>query len=306
MRIHWRRTDVLSGLFLLTVAVNTALLAWMPRLELRLLLVLSQALLLAGCQEAKHQCVHGSFFSNRRANDVVGTFCAALFGVNFTAYRYFHLQHHRATCTDADPEGRLYELSLSTRWIWVLAPLEMGWVAFHINRRAWSMVPAARRGERFAALGGMLLLAALLSLCAWCAPQTLLWTYVLPLALFSWFDFVLTQAEHYGVAILPAKQRIDPGAVTHDIVLPLGLGWLNLHRTLHRVHHRYPALHWSEAPAKLRDDPTAPPPLSYATFVRRWLVGGPRLWPRAAEPTPSTPSFAGAAADGSALAMLHQ
>ncbi|MGF6851257.1 fatty acid desaturase family protein [Paraburkholderia sp. CI3] len=279
-RTPWRASllvDLPSGLFLLGVAANTALIACTAHEWLRALLALPQALLLAGCQEAKHLCVHGSFLTRRRANDLVGTVCAALFGVNFVAYRYFHFQHHRFTCTEADPEGRLYALSWRTRWVWLLAPVEVPWVAFHINRTAWSLVPAVRRPARRAALGGMLAIASLLGLCAWRAPQAVLWAYAIPLALHSWFDFLLTQAEHHGVAVLPSSCRRDPGAVTHDVVLPFGLGWLNLHRSLHRVHHRYPSLRWFEAPARLRDDPTASP-ISYGTFVRDWLAAGPRLW----------------------------
>ncbi|MEX3816298.1 fatty acid desaturase [Paraburkholderia sp. BR13439] len=268
--------DLAGALFLLAVVANTALIVHTAQPWLRALLALPQALLIGGCQEAKHLSVHGSFLSNRRANDIVGTVCAALFGVNFVAYRYFHLQHHRATCSDADPEGRLYALSWRTRWVWLLAPLELPWVAFHINRTAWSMVPAARRSARRQALAGMLGVAALLACCTWLAPRAVLWAYAIPLALHAWLDFVLTQAEHYGVAVASSNPR-DPGAVTHDIALPFGLGWLNLHRSLHRVHHRHPGLPWYSAPTRLRNDPSAAP-ISLTRFIRYWMKAGPRLW----------------------------
>jgi fatty acid desaturase len=271
------RADLPSLLFLAVVAVNTIVLATTSHLWLRALLALPQALLLAGCQEAKHMAVHGTFLSERRANDAVGVVFAALFGVNFTAYRYFHLQHHRATCTEADPEGQLYALSWRTRWIWALAPLELPWIAWHQNRVGWPMVPASRRGERNAAVVWMLVFFAIVGFCAWHAPQAVLWVYAIPAALLSWFDFMLTQAEHYGVPIGAALARRDPGETTQDIVLPFGLGWLMLHRPLHRVHHRYPGSRWYEAPRRLRDDPTAAP-INYAAFVRRWLASGPRLW----------------------------
>ena len=279
-----RDADLPSLLFLAIVAFNTIVLATTPHLWLRVLLCLPQALLLAGCQEAKHMAVHGTFLSNRRANDTVGLFCAALFGVNFTAYRYFHLQHHRASCTQADPEGRLYALSWRTRWIWALAPLELPWIAWHQNRVGWPMVPRSRRRECNVALGWMLGFFALVAIGAWRAPQAVLWAYALPAALLAWFDFVLTQAEHYGVPVARAATRREPGDITHDIVLPFGLGWLMLHRSLHRVHHRYPASRWHDAPRRLRDDPTAAP-LTYSAFVRHWLAAGPRLWlPNSPEP----------------------
>jgi fatty acid desaturase len=281
-RIDWR-DDLPSLLFLGGVAANTALIALTPHTWLRALLTLPQALLLAGCQEAKHMAVHGSFLSLRPLNDAVGIVFAALFGVNFAAYRYFHLQHHRTTCTDADPEGRLYALSWKTRWIWVLAPLELPWIAYHQNRIGWPMVPPGRLRERAIALVWTLAFWALIGLGVWRAGavrQAIFWAYLIPVVLLAWFDFVLTQAEHYGVAVVPSSAgtaRSDPGAITHDIVLPLGLGWLTLHRSLHRVHHRHPALRWHRALRRLNADPTAAP-ITYAAFVRRWLAAGPRLW----------------------------
>ena len=269
--------DLPSVLFLLGVAANTALIASIEHPGLRVLLVVLQALLLMGCQEAKHQCVHRNFLSSRRANDLVGTLCAALVGVNFVAYRSYHFRHHQAPCTDDDPEGRLYALSWRTRWIWLLAPLEVPWVAFHINRVAWPMVPARQHTVRGAAAACGLAFAVLLGMLAWRFPQVVLWAYAIPLLLFSWIDFPQTQAEHYGAAVLPSGCRHDPSAVTNDLVLPAGLGWLTLHGSLHRVHHRHPGLRWFEAPSRLREDASAAP-IPYAAFVRRWWAEGPRRW----------------------------
>jgi len=272
-----RHADAASVLFLLAVLTNTALIAVMPHAWLAALLSLPQALLLVGCQEAKHLCVHGTFVTHRAVNNMIGIVCAALFGANFVAYRYFHFAHHRAACTDTDPEGRLYALSWSTRWIWLLAPVELPWVAWHIGRVGWSMVPRSSRAQRNAAAVWMAAFAALVAVGLRHAPQTVVFGYLLPLVLFSWFDFMLTQAEHYGVAIVPASSWRDPASLTHDIVLPFGLGWLTLHRALHRVHHHEPGLRWVEAPRRLRADPTARP-LAYGAFARCWLADGPRLW----------------------------
>lgn len=269
-----------SALFLAAVVTNTIVIAATSNTWLAFLLAVPQALLILGCQEAKHLSVHGTFIGNRSLNDAIGIAFAALFGVNFVAYRYFHLAHHHATCTEADPEGKLYALSWRTRWIWLLAPLELPWVAWHIGRKGWSMVPPAKRTLRNAALVWMVAFAALVAIGMYYAPRTIAFVYLIPLALFAWFDFILTQAEHYGAAIVPAapaSSRREPGSITHDIVLPLGLGWMTLHRTLHRVHHREPALPWFLAPRRLREDPSAKP-IAYVTFVRRWLAGGPRLW----------------------------
>jgi fatty acid desaturase len=269
--------DIPSALFLLAVVTNTVLICRTSALWLLAPLTMLQTLLMVGCQEAKHLSVHGTFFRHRGLNDAVGIICAGMFGVNFIAYRYFHFAHHRATCSETDPEGRLYSLSWRTRWIWLLAPLELPWVAWHIGRIAWAMVPAHKHWQRNAVVVWMTALgiAAVVGLCL--APAAVTCCYLIPLSLFAWFDFVLTQAEHYGVAIVPAAQARDARTISHDIVLPFGLGWLTLHRGLHRVHHGHPALRWFLAPRALKRDRTAAP-LSYGAFARRWFTGGPRLW----------------------------
>ncbi|MGN6650481.1 fatty acid desaturase family protein [Trinickia sp.] len=274
-----RHSDWPSALFLAAVLTNTVAVAIAATSNTWLVcpLVLLQAWLILGCQEAKHLSVHGTFIGNRHLNDTIGIAFAALFGVNFVAYRYFHLAHHHATCTEADPEGKLYALSWRTRWIWLLAPLELPWVAWHIGRTGCPMVPPSKRRLRNAAFVWMAAFAALVGIGLYYAPRTIAFAYLIPLALFAWFDFMLTQAEHYDTSIAPASNRREPGSITYDIVLPLCLGWMTLHRTLHRVHHREPGSPWFQAPRRLNEDPTARP-IGYMTFVRRWLAGGPRLW----------------------------
>ncbi|HEX8955400.1 MAG TPA: fatty acid desaturase [Burkholderiaceae bacterium] len=281
-----RSSDLPSIAFLCAVAANTLTLALTDSLWLRIVLVLPQALLLIGCQETKHMCVHGTFLGNRKLNDMVGTVCAALFGVNFIAYRHFHYLHHHSPCTDEDPEGRLYSLSMNTRLIWLFAPVELPIVSCYINFIGWGMVPPKHRlASRLCAVW-MLLFAFLVLICALHAWHALVWAYLVPLALFAWIDFILTQAEHYDADIVPAFERRDPGAITIDVVLPAGLGWLTLHRSLHRVHHRDPALRWFEASRRLRQDPSSSP-VRCADFLGRWLAGGPRLWLRKRRVSPA-------------------
>lgn len=274
-------TDLPSALFIAAVAANTVLICRTSSVWLLVALMVLQAVLLVGCQEAKHLSVHGTFVRNRYLNDAIGIVCAALFGVNFVAYRYFHFAHHRATCTEADPEGRLYSLSWRTRWIWLLAPVELPWVAWHVGRTAWPMVPANKRPQRHLALVWMTLFGLLVVAGLRVAPGAVACAYLIPLLMFSWIDFILTQAEHYGVAIASVSHHRDPRSIAHDIVLPFGLGWVTLHRALHRVHHGNPSLRWSEAPGALKADETALP-LTYGSFARRWFESGPRLWLTAA------------------------
>lgn len=269
--------DLAGGLFLLAVVVNTTLLATFRSVWIDVPLAIMQALLLLGCQEVKHLAAHRSFLSHRGLNDLAGHACASLIGENFTAFRYFHFKHHLATCNDDDPEGSLYALSWRTRWIWALAPLEVFWVAFHLNRVGGGLVPADRRAAHRLSTVSWLLCATALALACWLAPHAFFWAYAVPLCISGWIDFPLTQAEHYGTAVAPAGTRRAAGELAHDVTLPFGLGWVMLHRSLHRMHHRQPSAAWIAAPDRLREDPSAVP-VAYADFARRWLREGPRLW----------------------------
>jgi fatty acid desaturase len=276
--IDLRRTrDLAGGVFLLAVVINTALLATIHRVWIDLPLAIVQALLLLGCQEVKHLAAHRSFLSLRFLNDLAGTFSASMIGENFTAFRYFHFKHHLATCNDDDPEGRLYALSWHTRWIWLMAPLEVFWVAFHLNRVGRGLVPADRRAAHRLSTAAWLLCTSALALAGCLAPHAFMWAYAIPLGISAWIDFPLTQAEHYGVAVAPAGTRRGVNEVALDVVLPFGLGWLMLHRPLHRLHHRQPNAGWIGAPGRLREDAFAAP-IAYGDFARRWLREGPRLW----------------------------
>jgi fatty acid desaturase len=273
------RQDAPSLAFLGVVAANTAAIAWASNPWLLCALCAAQALLLIGCQEAKHQCVHRTFLTHRGSNDAVGMVCAALFLVNFHAYRHFHFAHHRDTATERDPEGHLYSRSLSARWIWLLAPLEIGWTAYHLNRKAWSSTPRSNRFLRNAGAVFACAFAGLFAALAVWKPTAFLLAFALPLALCSWIDFLLTQAEHYGVPVAPAsQQKRPPGETTQDVIVPRWMSWMMLHRPLHRVHHMHPALRWFEAPGFVGEDGGVP--VTYLAFVARWLREGPRLWLR--------------------------
>lgn len=271
--------DIAAALFALALAINTALLAALDAAWALVPLAAIQSLLLLGCQEAKHLAAHRTLCSHARVNDLTGTLAAALIGENFVAFRYFHVQHHRWTSTRNDPEGRLYALSWRTRWIWLLAPLEVFWVAWQLGRVGRALVPERHRAAWRAARRATIATMTLLCILAAAHPRAVLWCYAIPLVCAAWLDFPLTQAEHYGSRIAGADAVHGRDAHANDIVLPV-FGWLLLHRSLHRVHHRAPVAPWHTALQRLRTDSSARP-ITYAAFVRQWLAHGPRQWPRA-------------------------
>lgn len=268
---------VYLGLFML----NTSLILLSPWPLLTALLVVVQGFFFVGLLEMTHQCVHHAFIArSRNLNESVGLIAAALIGINMVTYRYFHLHHHRHTCDQEDPEGHLYADSPRTRWFFLVAPIAHLYVATGINRLADQYVPARKKGEWQRARGVLIsVMLGLGLLCAW-NPVFFLQAYLLPLCLFAWFDFLFSQAEHYGADIADADSARNVASVSYDVVVPHWLSHLMLNRNLHRVHHVWPRTRWFEAPARLQELDAMQPGrvLSFFRFSQRWFAEGPRLW----------------------------
>lgn len=285
-----------SYVYVTLAALNTAAISAYAGSLLVLPLVVVQSLFFVGLLELTHQSVHRNFVSSKTANELLGTIAAGLIGFNLVAYRYFHFEHHRHTCDEADPEGLLYAGSPSTRWIWLIAPAAQAWVAVSINRLAGRYVPSAKSGSlRRARLGLGLMLFAVMAF-AVTAPQSFLMAYLIPFCGFAWIDFLFSQAEHYGFEIREATPSRDRGSVTHDVRVPSLFSQLMLHRNLHRVHHVWPQTRWYEAPRRLRALQSTQPEHAptFAEFASRWMRQGPRLWTSMGSPTSGGLSIAGA------------
>lgn len=91
-----------------------------------------------------HEATHGSVSRNRLVNDTVGTIAAALHGVPFGTWRYFHLAHHAKTGTAEDSEN--YPTCWS-RWTLLTFPLTQ-WVFLTILWR-WTWGTARGSGPRW-------------------------------------------------------------------------------------------------------------------------------------------------------------
>ena len=275
-------SDVPSLVYLAAFAANSLAIVCASSSPFVVPLVLLQGLFFVGALEMTHQCVHHAFLvSSRRSNEFVGHLAASLIGFNLVAYRYFHLSHHRHVCDTDDPEGALYQDSPRTRWFALVAPIAHVYVAIGINRTAARYVPPQRRAAwRIARLGTW---GVLLALAVWASlsPRTFLLAYLIPLALFAWFDFPFSQAEHYGAQIVSPDAARDVSLASLDVATPVLFSALMLHRNLHRVHHVWPRTRWFEAPERMKELDVVQPGrvLTLGAFARTWWDGGPRLWP---------------------------
>lgn len=91
----------------------------------------SLAILFIGAVPMHDILFHGHEGAHRRIsriswlNEIFNWFCHALYGLSSSGYRKFHLEHHRLTHTDQDPEFRLMNRIAkgAPGWSWLLAPL---------------------------------------------------------------------------------------------------------------------------------------------------------------------------------------
>lgn len=274
-------SDAPSLLYLFLFIANTLLIVSNPWPALNVLFIVLQGFFFVGLLEMTHQCVHHAFLaSSKRLNEAVGLCAASLIGINMVTYRHFHLEHHRHTCDTADPEGHLYADSPRGRWFIVGAPIAHLYVALGINGLAKAYVPAHKRAEWWRAR--LVMGSIFLALAIWCvqSPVSFVCAYLIPLCLFAWFDFLFSQAEHYGAPVRDTQERCNVASVSYDVKVPLWLSHLMLNRNLHRVHHVWPRTRWFESPARLRELNDLQPGrvLSFREFGTRWWANGPRLW----------------------------
>merc|ERR1712167_172877 len=69
-----------------------------------------------------HEAVHSTLCYPKQLNDFFGVVGQAMVGVNFTAYRQQHLDHHRCRSYNDDPDGHIYTSVMFTpagwkRWL---------------------------------------------------------------------------------------------------------------------------------------------------------------------------------------------
>ncbi len=269
-----------SYLYLSLLALNSVAICTLASDVGAIGLILLQAWFMVGLFELMHQAAHRRFVTSGVWNETLGNLAAALIGLNFTAFRYFHLEHHRHTCDEGDPEGLIYSNVARSRWNWLIAPVLHGAAVWRINQLASRFVPASRRADW---MGSNAMLAlVLVGLVLWLvlAPRSFLLCYLLPFLLFTWLDYLFSQAEHYGAKVRGIDDSVNVANLTLDLRMPRWISLLMLHRNLHRVHHVWPRTRWFEAPSFLPALDRAQPGrvISLTGFIARWLTQGPRQW----------------------------
>ena len=262
-----------STLFLLVLIVNFVAIYHVKDQTAQYILLFTLGMLLVGALEAVHQATHNNLFSMAWINQIIGTLLGLVLLLNFVRYKAFHANHHAHAATYLDPERVLYE-SNDTGSLVALLFAPLFYLGFALTIQRSDYVAKKRKGA--ASFNTALLLVFIVFVLALTVyiPETMLFMYWLPLALYAWLDFLLNQAEHYGMReLMPGE---DPGKATNNLLLPKLLSVAFLYRNLHRVHHLEPRTPWHMTERVYIEQ--GEPGISFYTFFRRYLSEGPRLW----------------------------
>lgn len=159
--------------------------------------------ILTGWFSAIHESVHGLFVKNRMLNRLAGLYWACPTLLNFSLYRAYHLEHHRHTTVNGDPEpsgefGSLvdYLTALTTLWF------PVRFLVLSV-RSLLGRFPAYARSKslRWDAVIDTLVLAVwimFVGLCTLFAPIDMLFIYWLPLTIYFPMLSITGLPEHYG------------------------------------------------------------------------------------------------------------
>ncbi|MEU2957156.1 fatty acid desaturase family protein [Streptomyces xanthochromogenes] len=197
---------------------------------------------LAGFLNAAHDCLHRSHLHSKRANRIMGVVWATPLLVNFSAYRYQHLVHHRFTAVEGDTESHrtyasvrayLYALSGISLWRHTLSGLlEPTRGKFPASVNTQDRRDEARRDD-LAIIAWLTVMVALTIL----FPSQLLLAYWLPLYFSGPAIIVLALPEHYGLFGSPDVTRN-----TRTVRSNRFARFILWNANYHAEHHRYPAV----------------------------------------------------------------
>lgn len=237
-----------AAVVLATYGALVAVIAMVGSLWVQLAAAVLLGVMFVGWFSAIHECVHGMFLDGRRLNHLAGVFWSCPTFLNFSLYRFYHLEHHRHTAVDGDPEPKgiygtvgEYLQGLTTIWF-PIRFLRMAWQA------QWGVYPAyVRRPEHRRAVRGdnakLVTWATIVVACTIKFPETMAFGYWLPLLIYFPMLSVTGLPEHYGCDegddVTKNTRSTDSNAVFRYFY------WNN---NYHAEHHAFPQVPYCNLP----------------------------------------------------------
>lgn len=229
-----------------------------------------------------HDCCHGSFFQNRRANDIVGTITGILTLVPYRQWKYSHSVHH-ATSSNLDKRGtgdmwlmtvEEYEAAAWLRRLayrayrhplvmFGLGPVAVFMVEYRFNRKG------AGRKERLNTYLTNIGIVALYSVLCWAVGWQAFLLIQLPAFFLSgllgiWLFYVQHQFEDSYFEKEEQWSYVQAAVEGSSFYkLPRVLQWITGNIGYHHVHHLSPKV----PNYRLEQAHNATPPLHQATTI---------------------------------------
>ena len=206
---------------------------------------------LSGLFSGMHYAAHGTVFASKTANRLVGRLMSLPIIVNFTLYKYLHLEHHKHTNVPGDTEvgGQIRSLR---HYMFYLLNWDFVYVLLKIQYRALFQkeVPYFVRSEcnakgiRLDALLTTLWIV-LIFTAALINFRAVLLLYLIPLQLAWSFNYLFSLPEHYD-----CEESSDVFTSTRTIALRSRLARLFYwNSNYHAEHHLIAAVPFYNLPA---------------------------------------------------------
>lgn len=219
----------------------------------RILLVLTNGFMIAGFFSVMHYCCHGTFFTEKEMNRRFGQLLASAMLINFSAYKFFHMQHHRRTTVDGDsePVGEIrtvwqyFWYALNWDYITAFARMSIGSLFGY-----FPFFVRSQRACRKVKFDAWLSLGFMAGMCCltWLFPLQALLIYWLPVQVAFSLNFFYVVGEHSGV-----KAGDDPLQNTQTFARQSRLfSFFNHNSNFHAAHHCFPQVPPDHIPAAHR------------------------------------------------------
>ena len=232
----------------------------------KLLLVAANGFMMAGFFSVMHYCCHGTFFTQKHMNRRFGQLLASAMLMNFAAYKFFHMQHHRRTTVvgDSEPAGEIRNVWqyfwYALNWDYITAFARMsigslfGYFPFFVRSEKACREVKVDAWLSLGFMAGMLWL-------TWLFPLQALLVYWLPVQLAFSLNFFYVIGEHSGV-----EAGDDPLQNTQTFARQNRLfSFFNHNSNFHAAHHCFPQVPPDNIPAahKLIEEKLKYSPVGY-------------------------------------------
>lgn len=285
-RLHERRPafNLVGFAFVGLWAASSALTLRMPGVALKLPWIFLSGVALHALGILMHEGVHGKLFASAALNRWIGFLCSAPVFVAGSAYRAYHLPHHRAVRSASDPD-EFENVTRRPAWLKILLVLWLlvgtFWYLVYLPVTGFRM---GNRESRRAILEEYALMLLLYGLAFALVPLRILAeVWLLPFL----FTALFAQLRGFTEHIFTAGDA--PARAARTITSSRLVSFLMLNLNYHLDHHLYPAVPWYNIPRLhelLRDElrrADAPVSSSYLAFLWEVVKAFPRSVPRPAE-----------------------